>query len=205
MAVLQIKTPLEWPENKPKTDRLMRIMNDKFPQDLTEHHAVVYLEDEINGMQGVQSASLSADATNLNSTLPTQYLSHDVGVCLKLNLTQGTYYLACDKWQKLSHNLYVLHLTLRHLKQLEFWGLGELPTLMAAFSKAGVTAASAADGTSQPDSDHWTAILGLGPTATLDDANTLYRHRAMKIGESDSEALQTLNLAIQQARKELGE
>jgi hypothetical protein len=202
--MLQIKTPLEWPESVAPTERLMRTMSDKFPQDMTEHSAVVYLEDEINGMMGVDSATLSADALNINSSLPTQYLSNNTGACLKLNIRGHAYFLACDKWQKLAHNLYVLHLALRHLKQIEAWGLGDMQRLMAGFSRQFGAQAQASGGeTDGEGADSWQAILGLGPTATLEDANTIYRHRAMKIGESDPEALQRLNLAIQQAREAL--
>jgi hypothetical protein len=50
----------------------------------------------------------------------------------------------------------------------------------------------------------WMQLLGLGLTATLQDANAVYRARAKGV-QHDEEALIALNSAIEQARHHLKE
>lgn len=208
MPLIQIINPLEWPQSRPQTDRLMRSNDNNFKQDMADHEALAFLQEEINNIPlDVASAVLSLDALNVSSPLPTQYLSKNNGVCLKLTMEQHRYFLACDRWQKLAHNLYALHLCIRYCKQLVEWGLGNLHTVMGGFSDQYLHHVHV-HGADPKDSDSahedWMKILGLGPTATVEDANAVYRHRALKIGEEDSDALQELNLAIAKARKYLG-
>jgi hypothetical protein len=199
MAQLQIISPLKWPGFVEPTHRLSRQINPQFKYDMKESEAIVFVEDELTRMSQVSSATLSCDAMNVNSTLPTQYLSKNPGACLSINLATSRPQLCCDLWQSLAHNIYALHLALRYYRQLSEWGIGPLSLLMGGLTEAANTKESALpSGSSLTD---WQVTLGLGPTATLEDANTLYRIRAKNIGESDPEKLQRLNLAIQQARQ----
>lgn len=198
MAQLQIISPLKWPGFIEPIHRLSRQINPQFKYDMKEGEAVAFLEDELSRTPQISSATLSCDAMNVNSTLPTQYLSKNPGAVLSLNLDSIRPQLACDLWQSLAHNIYALHLALRYFRQLSEWGLGPLSLLMS-----GLTESANNHGGGSVDSQltDWQMTLGLGPTATLEDANTLYRIRAKAVGESNPDELQHLNLAIQQARR----
>jgi hypothetical protein len=201
MTILQIISPLDWLAHLPKTDRIVRQVNPQFQLNMQEREAIAFVEDEISRTSQVTSAVLSCDAVNVGSTLPTQYLSKDTGAALRLTIEETRFHLCCDRWQSLAHNIYALHLGVRYYRQLAEWGLGTMPLLMAGFREnanhAGVSSSAFAE------AEEWQKFLGLGPTATLEDANTLYRLRAKNIGEENPEQLRTLNIAIQQARQAL--
>ncbi len=201
MSQLQITSPLKWPGHATTTDRLLRQINPQFQLNMKESEALSFIEDEIARTPEIISAVLSCDAVNLNSTMPTQYLSKNPGAALRINLENSRHHLCCDRWQSLAHNIYALHLGIRYFRQLADWGLGSLSVLMGGLcEKENIINGSASDFSSLTE---WQIVLGLGPSATLDDANALYRIRAKSIGESDPAKLQQLNLAIQQAREVL--
>lgn len=205
MAILQIASSLNWPAHIPVTDRLLRQVNPQFQFNMSEQEAVMFVEDELARTPQVTAAVLTCDAMNVNSSLPTQYLSKNTGASLRLTIDDIRFYLCCDRWQGLAHNIYALHLGLRYYRQLSEWGLGSLSLLMGGLRENalhnGMASASSAPGTVM----EWQRVLGLGPTATLEDANSLYRVRAKAIGENDPELLRALNIAIQQARESLSQ
>ncbi len=207
MPLIQIINPLEWPQYRPQTSRLMRSNDNNFQQDLADHEAVAFLQEEINNFPiEIAAAVLSLDAMNVSSPLPSQYLSKNTGACLRITIEENRYFIACDKWQKMSHNIYSLHLALRYFKQLTAWGIGDIHTVMGGMSENYIHSIVSSQGnnaSSNHEQKQWMAVLGLGPTATIDDANAVYRQRALKIGEDDPDALQELNLAITEARKQL--
>lgn len=196
---MQITSPLKWPGFLAPTERLAKQNNPQFQMNMQERDAVIFVEDEVNRTPQVISAVLSCDAININSTAPTQYLSKNTGAALEITLESGRFQIGCDRWNSLAHNIYVLHLALRYFRQLEEWGVAPLTQSLSSFrisSSAGSQAAAAeALGLKE-----WQIVLGLGPTATLDDANAIYRNRAKLIGESNPQELLKLNTAIQQAR-----
>lgn len=202
MAILQISSPLHWPAQFVATDRILRQVNPQFQLNMPEREAIAFLEDEVSRTPQVTSANLSCDAANVNSTLPTQYLSKNTGASLKLTIDDAHYYLCCDKWQSLAHNIYALHLGLRYVRQLSEWGLGSLPLILNGM-RHGAQVVGAVQLSGSSGGGDWQAILGLGPTSTLEDANVLYRVRAKSIGENNPEQLRALNMAIQQARESL--
>ena len=185
----------------------MRSTGNNFPQDLEDHSAFTLLQDEVDRTPQIYSAVLFTNAMNVNSPMPSQFMAKNPGVCLRLTIQNEQYLLACDRWAKLSHNIYSLHLAIRYFRQLEEWGIGSLQYLLAGFNtrySAIVSGQQVAGDYATGAGDAWREFFGLGPNATLDDANAIYRHRAKAIGESDPEKLQQLNLAIQQARQVLG-
>jgi hypothetical protein len=203
MAQLQIASRLNWPDFILPTERLTRQMNPQFQLQMQEHEALAFLEDELDRTPQVLSASLSCDAENINSTIPTHYLSKNTGASLRLNLDDGNkYFLCCDRWQMLAHNIYALHLGLRYYRQLSEWGLGSMYLLLSGLKDRG--GATATSQTADSTLTDWQKTLGIGPTATLEDANTLYRLRAKVVGEDHPDTLRTLNIAIQEARRVLG-
>lgn len=203
MPIIQLATPLEWPSTMQVTDRLARSNGNGFPQDLQDHDAFAFLQDEIDRTPLIFSAVLFSNAINVNSPMPTQFLSKNPGVTLRVTIDNEQYCISCDRWLKLAHNIYALHLALRHFRQLIDWGIGDIHAVLAGYSTKAAHHGHGTAGVATSDGGGWREFLGLGSTATLDDANAVYRHRAKAIGESDPSALQQLNLAIQEARKYL--
>lgn len=203
MTEIQFQSPLKWPQHIVETERLKRAVNPQFSAQMSEGEAIAYLQEEINHTPEISSAQLSCNAVNINSPQPTQYIGRNPGVALTLRVNHKLFSLCCDRWLSIAHNIYALHLAIRHFRQVQEWGVGNIDILLHGFSHE--QSVNVAPNTQQSDNDgqDWRCILGLGPTATLDDANAIYRARAMKIGEGKPDELQSLNLAIQQARQEL--
>lgn len=202
MAQLQVTSPLQWPSFAIPTERLARQINPQFQLQMKENEALAYLEDELDRMPQILSASLSCDAINVNSTMPTQYLTKNPGAALRFMVEDARYHLCCDRWQSLPHNIYVLHLGLRYFRQLSDWGLGSLPVLLGGLRDQ-ASGVQFTGGANDSNLEEWQLALGIGPTATLEEANALYRIRAKTAGDGNTDQLQKLNLAIQQARKVL--
>lgn len=205
MTELQHDSPLKWPMHILPTERLKRGINHQFQQGMSESDAIAYLQDEVTQTAAISSAKLTCNAMQLNSTMPTKYLSKNLGASVILRIDNQQAILCCDKWQSLAHNIYALHLAVRQFRQISDWGVGSLPVLLHGFSENAAGASAASAGAPTPPSANgvnWQKTLGLGANATLEDANAVYRARAKAIGENDPDALQDLNLAIQEARRQ---
>ena len=208
MTELQFDSPLKWPPHIQQTERLRRGVNHSFSQSMSETEAIGFLQDEVARTAEITSAKLTCNAINMMSPMPTQYLSKQPGASIIIKVEGQTATICCDKWQTLTHNIYALHLAIRQFRQLAEYGIGSLPILINGFTEAGLGAA-AASATAAPVGGNaangsWQQVLGLGPAATLEDANAVYRARAKTVGEHDPDGLQILNLAIQEARRHFG-
>ena len=111
--------------------------------------------------------------------------------------------IACDHWQTLDHNMYAIHLALRAMRNFEEWGVATQSYALSLFS-GNITMKDIAheldeDGYGLPG---WMMALGLGPTASIEDANAVYRRRAKELAH-DEDALLELNQAIEEARRHL--
>mgnify|MGYP000674798504 CR=1 FL=1 len=205
MTTLQIDSPLKWPAHILPTERLKRSINGKFSVGMKEPEALGFLQDEISRTPLITSAKLSCDALNINSPMPTKYLSKNPGVALSLRFENDKTTLCCDKWQSIAHNIYALHLAIRQFRQISEWGIGNLPILLKGFSdnigENHQTPSNRAGANAPVGTLPWQQLLGLSSHATLEDANAIYRSRAKLIAETDPEALQNLNIAIASARK----
>ncbi len=196
MTELQMDSPLKWPAHILQTERLRRGVNHQFQQSMSETEAIAFLQDEVSRTPAISSAKLTCNALNINSTMPTQYLSKHPGASILLRVDNQQSILCCDKWQSLTHNIYALHLAVRQFRQITEWGIGTLPNLLQGFTEI-----AAGPSTQAPVGNaNWQKILGLSSNATLDDANAVYRSRAKAVASNDPAALQTLNLAIAEAR-----
>jgi hypothetical protein len=128
------------------------------------------------------------------------------GASLEISLGNTKAFLACDKWRNLAQNLYALHLAIRHVRLFEEWGIATSEYMLTPFDLR----THHATGHSHESSTHspaenvpdWMDHLGLGRTATLADANAVYRQRAKTAAENE-EAMIKLNQAIEQARRTL--
>lgn len=206
MVEVSYVCPLKIPKGYTLSYQKTRRYDNGFSQSLTLDQAVGYLEEEIRGTSAGK-VTVYSNYERLNIPRLRVKAEDDSAICVELGIGKKSYYLVCDAWYLTEHNVYALHLGIRAIRNMEKWGLGDIHTIMAGFSSGyantaqDIAAASStlivSDGVAMPD---WMEYMGLGPTATLEDANAMYRHRAKLAVNDDSQMVQ-LNQAIEAARK----
>jgi hypothetical protein len=202
MTEIQIESPLRLPEGWQRTLPHNAVFNEKFASNMTIEEAVRYLQDEVNSVNA-HSATLYTNYTALLNERTRSKHGQSEGASLEIAIGAAKGFLACDKWRTLPHNIYALQLAIRHLRLFEEWGIATAEYMLVPFDRRkelrnGMHGSYKADG-GVPE---WMEVLGLGATATLNDANTIYRQRA-KLVAHDENALIILNQAIEQARRAL--
>lgn len=117
----------------------------------------------------------------------------DPGAVVRYNAGRTGYCLPCDTFTELAQNIAGLAEYLKSVRKQEALGVATLSEMMTAFAAL-------------PAPPSWREILGVGPGATLERAQSAYRALA-KLRHPDNggsnEAIQRLNDAIAQAREEL--
>lgn len=196
MTDILFNSPLKWPAYTPCTPAQTRTANSSFKQGLSVNEALSLLSEEIKAL-GPERATIYSDYIQLNVERLRKKNGTGSGVSVELRLQGKNYILSCDRWQTIEQNLYALHLLLRNFRLMEKWGVGDLHILMQGFSTQAMKPSNGSI-----VQDEWRNILGLGPTATLEDAHAVYRRRA-KMVASEPDALIILNNAMDQARKTL--
>lgn len=198
--------PLHWPNNYPRTPQWDKGTNSSFKAGMAMSEAMMFLKEELQAINP-QTATLLTDYENLETPRLMRKVGNDQGVVLKLRIDNKQYELACDRWQKLEHNIYALHLALRSLRSIVEWGVGSFAQAFGGYAVGGAAAmaagAHAAGGDGGMQLEEWRLTLGLGPSATLEDASAVYRRRAKTVA-GDQEELTKLNLAMDEASKALG-
>ncbi len=202
MAQLSFDSPLKWPSSYAITPRMRQRSDSGFSSSMTLEEALQFLNEEITAFDP-QAALLSTDIENIHNPRNRHPLGTRSGVCLHMKLGNRSYIFACDRWQKLEHNLYVLHLTLRQLRNMDKWGIASLEEMLKPFEAGGREKFLAREESASEPGSEWMHVMGLGPTATLEDAVAIYHRRAKRIGNTDSEALSQLNAAMNEARQAL--
>lgn len=197
---LDFVTPLVWPENLAKTPRGRQNNLNGFPPTLTLVDALRFIEEEVQALSPTKATITSHVEYLSNERLRTKEINNPA-VSLKLSISGQHFIFACDRWLLITHNLYAISATIRNLRQIAQFGTADAQQLMQPYlvqSAAPVVAQRVATG-----DEPWMQTLGLGATATVEDANAIYRARA-KILQDDVEALMHLNAAIEQARQFFG-
>lgn len=197
---LEISNPLYWPDHIPRTPRGRQTNLHGFSNTLTVEQALQFLDEEVVKLN-VMRADLTTHIEHFNSPRLRKVENTSPAVTLSLRLPEGRYHLSCDRWLSPQHNLYALVMTLRTMAQLEGWGVIGRAEILEHFRER--VPAPAAPKPVHSTLEPWRNMLGLGPTATLSDANAVYRSRAKAVGEHDLDALAHLNEAIEQARRAL--
>lgn len=195
--------PLHWPNNYPRTPQWDKGTNSSFKAGMPMNEAMNFLKEELQAINP-QTATLLTDYENLETPRLMRKVGNDQGVALKLRIDNKQYELACDRWLQLEHNIYALHLALRSLRGIVEWGVGSYAQVLGGYAVGGATPMMAAGGEGGGmQMEEWRLTLGLGPSATLEDASAVYRRRA-KIVAGDQEELTKLNLAMDEASRVLG-
>ena len=200
MTELLCDTPLRWPSGVSETPLKSRELSNNFQQNLTIDEALHMLEEEI-GALAPERAVLHSDYAQLNVERLRKKQGNQPGTWLEIKYHGKVYAFTCDKWSLIEQNIYALHLVVRNYRLMEKWGVADLPKLMAGFASGHLATTTAAE--AGVAHEEWMQILGLGPTATVDDAHAVYRRRA-KLAANDPENLIILNNAMDSARKKLG-
>ncbi len=198
---LEISNPLHWPEHLPRTPRGRQSNLHGFSPTLTVEEALNFLDQEVEKLHPMR-ADITTHIEHFNSPRLRKLENISPAVTLSMRLESGRYHIACDRWLLPQHNLYALVMTLRTIAQLDGWGVITRQEIMEHFRER-VAAPKTQTQHSSQQMESWRIALGLGPTATLSDANSVYRARAKALGDSDMDALALLNEAIEQARQAL--
>lgn len=200
MLQTQLSYPLQWPANHPRTPIAHKSLCPQFPMGISAASAIELVKDELQAM-GVSEAIFYSNFEDLSKPNTNQRLGNDNGIALQFRLKGKLYRLACDRWALVEQNIYALHLSLRHLRHVADWGVGTLEHAFGGFFQGfSNTAVNANSG----GHEEWRLELGLGPTATIEDAHAVYRRRA-KLFANDEDALMRLNLAMDAANRAIGE
>ncbi len=194
--------PLKIPQGHNLMYQRQRRFDSGFPQNLTLDQAVAYLEDELLSLPA-EKINVFTNYDRINSERNRVKREDDSAVTVEIKMGSRTYYLICDRWAQIDHNLYALHLSIRAIKNIVKWGVGDYETLLAGFDAAGKHAGFDRADDRSAILPEWMKTLGLGLNATLDDANAIYRRRAKESADNEHKLLE-LNQAIEAARKHFG-
>ena len=181
--------PLAWPSHRPRISRRER---SRFKVTFAK------ARDELFNELRLMNARLPVLSTNValrQNGLPyaNQPEPDDPGVAIYFERNGRQMAFSCDRWDRVRDNVQAVRHTIGALRGLDRWGTGDM--VEAAFT--GFEALPAPD---------WRGHLGLGPAATLDDAETAYRSRARSAhpdAGGSADAMARLNSAVSQARQEL--
>lgn len=196
MNLLHFKTPMKWPSYAQYTPAQEQRYNHDYKSDLTVEEALDFLEEEIKEIKA-DSATLYSDVDNIQTGGLRRNLTGKPGVSLEIHVKETPYFLVCDRWRLVQHNIYALHLLIRHYRMMERFGVAPLERLMQGFTRQAAYRKSA-----HAAAKDWRLLLPLAADGTLDDAHAVYRVRAKKIAH-DPEKLLELNMAFDEAKKEL--
>ena len=186
--------PLSWPNGWPRTAP-HRICSPRF-----ETKSIAVVTDELwNEMQrlGASRIILSANLRLRQDGWPVSNQAEptDRGVAVYFQLAGKEMVLACDRWNKVCHNIWAIVKHIDALRGQQRWGVG---SVSQAF--AGYTALPERSNMAGP----WHEVLGVEVTATVDQIKVAYRERA-KVWHPDSggdqERMAALNVAYEAAMK----
>ena len=197
MTQLRFEAPLSWPEGLPATLRSSQRTDHGFSAQISLQQAVGYLAEEMQDDR-FHAAILSMDIEQPLVDRLRRKVGNRTGACLQLKYNSKTYVIGCDRWLTLEHNVYAISLAIRHWRNMDRWGIGSLAALLSGF-EAHVNEVTNTTTTSTSIVPEWMEALGLGPSATLEDAVAVY-HRRAKMVADDSQALTKLNLVMHDAR-----
>jgi hypothetical protein len=126
--------PLQWPQGRPRTDRWKRERS-KF--DVTFARARDNVISEIGRLAGRYPDPNIVISTNTalrrdGLPLANQRQPDDPGVAVYFTYKKRPMSFACDRWDKIEHNMQAISKTIEALRGIARWGTGDM--LEAAFT-----------------------------------------------------------------------
>jgi len=153
--------------------------------------------DELRRM----GATLPLISSNLRPRLDgmpyaSQAQPQDTGVAVYFKLKGQNRVLACDKWNRIEHNLWAIRKHIESLRGQARWGVGNMEQAFAGYTSLPEKAGGVS----------WWEALGVTVNATADQISAAYREKA-KTAHPDTggshEAMALLNEAYRMALGQL--
>jgi hypothetical protein len=189
--------PLSWPPGFPRTRIPKR--HAQFDQVLTFGRARDQMIEELKRLRATDIV-ISSNIPLRKDGIPTadfqRRIIKDHGVAVYFRMKDKPRVLACDRWDRIEHNVRAITLTVEALRGLDRWGASDI--LERAFM--GLTAL--------PAPEQWWDILGVPPQQDIAVIEAVYKSK-MRQAHPDNggshEKAQKLNWAIAEARRAHGE
>jgi hypothetical protein len=199
--------PLQWPAGRPRTERWRR---ERAKFDVTFTRARDNIVAEVGRLAGRYPDPQVVISTNIalrrdGLPLANQRQPDDPGVAVYFLYKKRQMSFACDRWEKIEHNMQAIAKTVEALRGIARWGTGDM--LEAAFS--GFTALPpppAAGPGAVAAKRHWRDVFGTG-VRSRDQLQDVYRRLAAAYHPDrggDVAKMAELNAARVDALKELG-
>lgn len=188
--------PLQWPAGRPRTQRPTR---SRFDTQMS--YARDQLMNELH-LLGARNIVLSTNIPVRQDGLPYANARQpdDPGAAVYFSYKGQQMCFACDRWDLVKDNVQAVRKTIEALRGIERWGTGDM--VQAAFT--GFQALPAPMAMQM----HWSQILGVKISATVDEIEAAYRKLAKEHHPDtggDPEKMARINEARNQARKERGQ
>jgi hypothetical protein len=197
--------PLQWPAGRPRTDRWKR---ERATFDVTFARARDNIVAEIGRLAGRYPDPQIVISTNIalrrdGLPLANQRQPDDPGVAVYFLYKKRQMSFACDRWDKIEHNMQAIAKTIEALRGIARWGTGDM--LEAAFTGFTALPPPPASAPGGPAHRHWRDVFGTG-VQTRGQLNEVYRRLAGAYHPDrggDPNKMAELNRAREEAQKEL--
>ena len=195
--------PLQWPARPPRTERWRR---ERAKFEVTFARARDNIVAEIGRLAGRYPDPNVVISTNIalrrdGLPLANQRQPDDPGVAVYFTYKKRQMSFACDRWDKIEHNMQAIAKTIEALRGIARWGTGDM--LEAAFTGFSALPPPTAQGT--PPRRTWREVFGTG-VHTRAQLNEIYRRLASAYHPDrggDPAKMAELNQARDEALKEV--
>lgn len=197
--------PLQWPEGRARTERWRR---ERAKFDVSFARARDNIVGEIGRLAGRYPDPQIVISTNIalrrdGLPLANQRQPDDPGVAVYFLYKKRQMSFACDRWDKIEHNMQAIAKTIEALRGIARWGTGDM--LAAAFSGFTALPPPSASAAPAPARRHWRDVFGTG-VRTREDLQDVYRRLAAAYHPDrggDAAKMAELNAARDEALREL--
>lgn len=194
--------PLQWPTGRPRTERWRR---ERAKFDVTFARARDNIVAEIGRLAGRYPDPNVVISTNIalrrdGLPLANQRQPDDPGVAVYFTYKKRQMSFACDRWEKIEHNMQAIAKTIEALRGIARWGTGDM--LEAAFTGFSALPPPVQASTTART---WRDVFGTGVTSRA-ALNEVYRRLAGAYHPDrggDASKMAELNAARDAAMREL--
>lgn len=185
------RDPLSWPSGQPRTPSHKVTRNWRFSQDHTVASATNELMAEL-GRLGATDIIISSNMQYKGNGLPysKQPAMTDCGVAVYFTLHKRPMVLACDRWDRLQHNLWAIAKHIEALRGIDRWGVGTVEQLFRGYEALPETTTRS-----------WWQVLQVERSATVQDIEQAFR-RLAKERHPDAGGSQDLMSELNEARRQ---